>query len=238
MRIVAAIGLMVAAGWCAGCGKAPEETYRETREIRVNGIAEVAASPDRLSVHLGVETLDKDPARAQAQNDERVAALLAVVRKLGVAAEDVQTGNVSLQRKESETKDGPPVFEGYEAMTDVAVLLRDMGKYNSLVREAIAAGVNRVSDLEYGYGDVKDKKREARLLAVRAAKEKAVELAGALGKKIGDPVEIDEEEQLPSSGRGGSGASLFASDEPEISTIAAGRMVFGSEVHVRFELKD
>jgi len=239
MNVVGLAVVLVVAWTCSGCGKKEEE--HQIRDIRVNGLAEVKLVPDMLTVNIGVVTLDKDPLKSQSENDRAVKTILAAAKQLGVAPEDVQTGYVWLGRKESESREGPAVFEGYEAATVVTVVLRDLTKYNALVTEALKAGANRVGGLTFGYLKEEEKWREARMLAIKAAKQKAEDLAGQLGEKLGRPTGIQNEERPPqeqayaaSASTGGAGG--FSPDEG--TTLSAGQMVIRSEVEVTFELKD
>jgi hypothetical protein len=164
-RLSVAVGLAVvlALVWaCSGCGK--REGEDQVRSISVNGLAEIKLVPDMLAVNIGVDTLDKDPLKSQAENDKAVKTILAAAKQLGVASEDVKTGYVSLERKESEFPRGIRVFEGYEAATTITIVLRDLTKYNPLVTEALKAGANRVGGLSFGYLKEDEKRREARML--------------------------------------------------------------------------
>ncbi len=199
MRTIGAMALIAALGWCVGCGGVAGGAAGEKRGIDVNGIGEVEVTPDMLSVHLGVETVDNNPVKAQAENDRRVRALLDITKKLEIPPADVDTGDVSLARHE-EWEYRKPMFLGYFARTDIAVTLRDMSKYGRLVTEALEAGVNNISSLEYDYSKGDEKAKEAQILAVRAARQKAVALAAELGKKIGQPLHISNEESGRSYG--------------------------------------
>jgi uncharacterized protein len=241
MRFLAAVAL-AAAFACVGCGgkaKEKEENYGRSMEITVTGEAQVEAVVDVITVDLGVETIDKDVAAAQAANDRAVRALIAVIEKLGIPAKDVETGTVSLTRRESENRDGVRVFEGYLAGTEISVTLHDVSRYNPLITGALAAGVNRISNVDCGCTTEKAKRSEARVAAVRDARAKAEAMAAALGKKLGDPLEVSEEEPRGLSGSfsysASSSSGVAAEDRP---TLVVGRKFMDTSVRVRFELKD
>ncbi|HUW57795.1 MAG TPA: SIMPL domain-containing protein [Planctomycetota bacterium] len=224
-------------GLCLGCGG--RDVDYGTREISVNGLAEVEVVPDRVTLGLGVDTLDKDPVKSQADNDRSVKAVLAVVKALGVADEDVQTGYVSLARRERETEEGLLVFEGYQASTTLIVRLLDLSKYNALISGAVKAGAGRVQGLSFECSQEAGKRREARLLAIRAAKQKAQELAAELGQKIGRPLSIDQRDEEPYETSYATGG-LFGDEsyDEEGTTMAPGRQIIRSGVSVTFELLD
>ncbi len=238
------VGLAVLAGLLAGCSNTESET---PREITVRGVAEVTIPPDHVSVSTNVVTLDMDLAKAQAENDRRVRDVLAFVKRLGVEADDVSTGYASLQPKERQERDKPPVFEGYEASKSITVKLRDMDKYDELISGILGLGVNRIDGISFKSAEETKKRREARLLAVEAAKEKAEYLAEKLGQKVGKPLWIAEfrkETPLWGGTLGFSNAAVFSRSEApaladtEQRSLAPGSITIRGEVEVCFELVD
>jgi hypothetical protein len=203
----------------------------------VLGLSEIKLAPDMLTVSIGVDTLDKDPLKSQAENDKAVKTILALAKQLGIAPEDVETGCVSLRQKETPDARGVPFLEGYAASTTVTIVLRDLTKYNLLVTGSLKAGANRVGNLSFGCSREQEKRREARLAAITAAKQKAEDLAGQLGQKLGKPTSIEERaEALPVQANT---LAYLSEDSPDQgTTIAAGRMVIRCGVAVTFELKD
>ncbi len=61
-----------------------------------------------------------------------------------------------------------------------------------LVAAALKTGVNRVNGISFQTTELRKHRDQARLLAVRAAKEKAGMMAGALAEKVGRVHEIQE----------------------------------------------
>jgi hypothetical protein len=240
MKRLSVVGLAVAlalAWTCGGCGKKKEKEEPQTRSISVLGLSEIKLAPDMLTVSIGVDTLDKDPLKSQAENDKAVKTILALAKQLGIAPEDVETGCVSLRQKETPDARGVPFLEGYAASTTVTIVLRDLTKYNLLVTGSLKAGANRVGNLSFGCSREQEKRREARLAAITAAKQKAEDLAGQLGQKLGKPTSIEERaEALPVQANT---LAYLSEDSPDQgTTIAAGRMVIRCGVAVTFELKD
>lgn len=226
-----------------GCATVPENAG--LREITVRGVAEVVVPPDFVTVSTRVVTLDKDVRKAQAENDQRVKAVLALVEKLGVEPRDLRTGYVSLRTKERREENKPPVFEGYEAVKNITVVLRDMTKYDELISAMLEAGVNRISSVSFGSSDEIEKRREARLLAIKAAREKAEYLAGQLGQRVGKPLWIAEyRKETPMWGSFATNAAYFYRPEREAKadqkrgTIAPGSSTIRAQVEVSFELAD
>jgi len=186
-----------------------------------------------------------DLRKAQAENDQQVRAVLAAVEKLGVESHDVRTSYASLSRKERREENKPPVFEGYEAVKSITVVLREMSKYDQLIPAVLEAGVNRIGSVSFGSTEEIEKRKEARLLAIKAAREKAEYLASRLGQKVGKPLWIAEyRRETPGWGGLATNAAIFYRAEREAEadtkggTIAPGSTTIRAQVEVSFELVD
>lgn len=100
---------------------------------------------------------------------------------------------------------------------------------------------------EFRTTELRKHKDEARVLAVKAAREKANDLAGELDQKVGIPYSIEE---IPSGGqswnrlgvrRGGGGIQNITMEESgsagSYATIALGQIKISAMVAVSFELE-
>lgn len=235
-RVVACCAIALLAVGCHPPGA------RKPREITVRGVAEVIVPPDFVTVRTSVVTLDKDVEKAQTANDRKVKAVLAFVRGLGVEAKDIRTQYTSLGRKERRERDKPPEFLGYEAANTISVHLRDMAKYDELVAGVIKLGVTRISGIEFGAANETEKRREARLLAITAAREKAEYLAAAVGQSVGKPLWISEVGRrqpgwgMPSWSNAAVAYEPRAEADTEQGTLAPGSKTIRAQVEVSFLL--
>jgi uncharacterized protein YggE len=152
------------------------------QNISVTGDAEVKVVPDRVDMYLGVETRSKDLAAARRHNDELVRAVLAQPAKFRIGPEDVQTDFVQVSIDYE--NDGLTV-KYYVVRKSVNVTLRDITKFEAALTALIDAGATHVHGIEFRSSDLRKHRDEARALAVRAAGEKARDLAAAAGRKAG-----------------------------------------------------
>jgi uncharacterized protein YggE len=221
------------------------------RTVTVTGEAEVRVVPDEVILTLGVETWDKNLGRAKAQNDRIVGQVLALAGEHGVPAEHVQTDYVSIDPRYRDGYYEQRDFIGYFVRKNIVITLRDLSSFEPLLSDALEAGVNYVHGVEFRTTELRKYRDEARALAVEAAREKAVALAGGLDEDVGAPLTIREEQagwwSSYNAWWGGSwsggmsqnviqelgGASYLAD-----STVAPGQIKVSARVSVTFELGD
>jgi hypothetical protein len=221
------------------------------RTVTVTGEAEVRVVPDEVILTLGVETWDKDLGRAKEQNDRIVARVLALAGERGVPAEHVQTDYVSIDPRYKDGYYEERDFVGYFVRKNVVVTLRDLAEFEPLLSDALEAGVNYVHGVEFRTTELREHRDEARELAIKAAQEKAVALAGALGQDVSQPLAIQEEQagwwSSYNAWWGGSwGAGMSQNVIQELggasyladSTVAPGQIKVNARVSVTFELGD
>jgi hypothetical protein len=196
-----------------------------------------------VTLTLGVESRDKDLGVAKANNDRSIKKLLALARNEGVEAKDVQTSAVSMGPEYSDEK--IPKLLGYEVSQVMTITLADLSKYEGLLTDALKAGVNRVNAVSFVVADTKKYREEARLKAVKVAREKALAIAAELGQTVGKPWEVtedanyDAESYLAANTR----QSIEVEGVPEerlpegAPTIAGGEITIRASVRVSFQLE-
>jgi len=218
--------------------------------VSVSGEAEVKVVPDEVVLRLGVETGDRDLSLAKKSNDERVARALAAVQKHEIEKRHVQTDHLSIEpryRGNSELVTDPI---GYVVRKSIVVSVKDITKFEKLLSALLEAGVNHVHGVDFRTTELRRHRDQARLLAIKAAQEKAVALAAALGRKAGKALTINEGSVGWWSGYGswwggrwGQGMSqnvmqnVGGSAVADDSSIALGQITVRASVSVVFALE-
>jgi len=221
---------------CVGCEHRAENVER--RSITVRGTATATLTPDTITVRVAVVTLDKVPAKSQADNNRIVRAALKLARDAGIAEKDVQTEVVSLTPKWQRGYNQPPMLLGYEATNSITFVLRDISKYDPLLSEMVKAGVNDVKSITFTSSKEPETMRQLRRQAVKDARARAEAMASELGVKVGKVYTIAEALVEDDMWSGDSGA-LFADDDADDGpTVALGRLKIATSVEVDFELTD
>ncbi|MGY6632496.1 MAG: SIMPL domain-containing protein [Alkalilacustris sp.] len=151
-------------------------------EITVSAEGRATVAPDMATLRLGVrERAETAQAALQATSDA-TAALLEVLSGAGVAGDDIQTSELSLQPVWRGDRDGQEITpQQFEAANTVTVQLRDLDAVGEVVSAAVAAGANRFEGLSFGVTDMDDALDRARRAAVAEALRRGVLLAEAAG---------------------------------------------------------
>jgi uncharacterized protein YggE len=241
---VTVLASLLLAGWTAIQPASPAEP----RQITVSGDAEVRVVPDEVILTLGVETDDMDLLVAKAENDRRMARILAMAEEHGIETKHIQTEYISIEPR-YESSYEKRVFLGYFVRKTIALTLREIDDFESLLSDVLTGGATHVHGIQFRTTALREHKDRARALAVEAAGEKAAAMAGALGQRIGEPVSIQEDQTgwwSPYGGWWGSswGSSMAqnviqnaAGDSPTIDgTLAPGQISVYARVTVSFAL--
>jgi uncharacterized protein len=178
----------------AAAQTAPPQDRAEPRLVTVTGEAVVNVVPDEVVLTLGVESSDKQLRRAKSLNDERVKQVLAAAERLGIPAKDIQTDHISIEpryRDNYEQRD----FVGYFVRQTIEITLKDISQFENLLTDVLDAGANYVHGIQFRTSELRKHKDEARALAIKAAREKAVALAHELDQNVGKPYSIREDQE-------------------------------------------
>lgn len=169
-------------------GTAEEKPAPKT--VRVVGTSEVKVVPDRAIIQLGVESQSSSARLAKQAEDAVARRILGSLRGNGVDEKDIQTTWLSLEPQTYYHKGVRTTY--FVASQTLSVTLRDLEKLDGVLESLIKAGGNRIESITYETSDLRKYRDQARDLAVKAAREKAVALAQALGQGIGKAESIDE----------------------------------------------
>ena len=216
-----------------------EEDFDMPRLITVVGTGEVKVVPDEVNLTVGVQTKDLSLQVAKKNNDDIVRKIFEVVKRHKIENKNVQTSRINIypeyQRRNRELDEQ---FMGYRIDNTVSIKLTEIDKFEDLLSDLVQSKVNRVQGISFNSSELLKHKAEARLKAVREAKEKAKALAKELGQDIGKPFSISEENITPrpymmkSMAFDGGGARGESG-----GTFAPGEIKITANVTVSFELK-
>ena len=160
--------------------------------VSVTGTARVRTSPDRFSFTVGVQTQAQSVEPAVNENNTRVAAVVAALKKGGATSEEIQTSGFSIYPQQDYTQGQPPRLVGYQVSNNITVTKKQIGEAGKLLQAAIAAGVNTSSGLSFSVADPTRGRDQGLRAAFDDARSKATLLASAAGRALGPALAITE----------------------------------------------
>lgn len=162
------------------------------RVISVTGSADVMVVADEAVFTLAVETTNMDIMKAKSENDVSIKKIKTMAQELKIEAKYVVTDYISVNPKYTYTNDGENIFKGYIIHRGLVITLKDLSKFDELFTRILDSGANYIQNVQFKTTELRKYKDEARALAIKAAKEKAVALAKELGQTIGKANMIQE----------------------------------------------
>ena len=88
--------------------------------------------------------------------------------------------------------DGVIQIHKFSANQTIYICIKDLSKYTSIVDGLLELGVTSISSPQFRNTNIRKYKDEARVKAIKAAKEKAMLLSEALGQGVGRAYQINE----------------------------------------------
>ena len=162
------------------------------RTINTSGEAVVFVVPDEVIVNVGVETFDPQLDRTKDANDQASQRLLAAIKEMKVEEKNIQTANLEIDVRYKDSSRPSFGIDGYYARRAYAITLKDVKQFEKLVDTCLKNGANRLMGFDYRSKELRKHRDQARAMAIKAAKEKAVALSGELGCTVGQPRTINE----------------------------------------------
>eukprot|EP00026_Physarum_polycephalum_P013037 Phypoly_transcript_13398.p1 GENE.Phypoly_transcript_13398~~Phypoly_transcript_13398.p1 ORF type:complete len:198 (+),score=20.08 Phypoly_transcript_13398:181-774(+) len=164
--------------------------------ISVSGEGHVSTLPDECSISFGIEIFNESLESAQAQSESLSQQLIKVVKELGIQDQHLHTDQVRLTiERDFHNKlheHGKGVVVGFTLRRAFNAVLRNLTQVEKFVSTITQNGANEINSINFRSSKVKELKDQARIKAVRAAKEKAELYASELGVKVGKPLQVSE----------------------------------------------
>ena len=161
--------------------------------ITVSGVGQVSVAPDVADVLVGVVVQRPTVAQAQSAAADSMGAVVAAIKKDGVADKDIVTVNLSLSPVyDYSSGGGAPRLVGHQFVNTVRVTVRAIGSVASVIDDAVAAGATTIGGITFRLDDPKTVQAQARGLAMADARSKADALTAAAGVSIKGVAAISE----------------------------------------------
>lgn len=160
--------------------------------LDITATGETTRVPDVATIRAGVVTQNASASAALSENADRMARVLAALKRAGVAQRDIATSNVGLQPQYRYGENVPPVITGYQASNTVSVRFRDVAKSGAILDALVKEGSNQIDGPNLAIDKPDAALDEARTDAVKRARARAELYAKAAGMTVVRIVSIAE----------------------------------------------
>ncbi|MBI4433643.1 SIMPL domain-containing protein [Candidatus Uhrbacteria bacterium] len=154
------------------------------RELTVSGMGKMRGIPDMAVVTAGMTVQGGDVRTVQGEVNKKTAALIAAVKRVGVAAEDIQTEQFSINPRYVYAEKMPPSISGYEASQSITVQIRKLEQVNAVLDAMGNAGATNIANLRFTIDHPEELLAQARARAIADARAKASVIANDLRVRL------------------------------------------------------
>ena len=190
-QFLSLIAILAAATTALAQSPTPRD-FAVPETVSVAGTGRATLTPDRFSFTVGVQTVAPTVDEAGNENNRRIDAVVAALKKAGAQDKDIQTSNFNIWPQQDYQEGRLPRILGYQASNNVSVRSEKIGDAGRLLGVAINAGVNTSSGLNFEVSNPARGREQGMRAAFEDAKAKATLLAQAAGRSIGRAITISE----------------------------------------------
>jgi uncharacterized protein YggE len=187
--------------------------------IWVSGSGEISATPDIVTLRLGIVSQEASVEEAQTKAATAMADVMTALADNGVDQKDIQTGSFSInQRSRWDDQTQTEVVTGYQVTNMVTVKIRVLVvesytlnvKAGRIIDAVAQAGgdLTRINSISFSVEDPTTYYQQAREKAMIDAQNKAEQLAGLAGITLGEPTYVAEGTQTSPVYTSSSGITL------------------------------
>jgi len=152
--------------------------------IVVNGECEVRTTPDILFLSLGISETGFEVAGARDSVERRSRKLIHILKEIGIAQQDITAAQLQITPHYN-WNNSAQIYAGTEVYRIVEVTLRDLSRYDDLIRSIVDARVARIQSTSLSSSEEKKLREEALRGAINDGMEKARIMVAHLPEQLG-----------------------------------------------------
>lgn len=168
--------------------------------ISVQGLGKVTIKPDEAIIRFGVQTEEKYLEKAYKKNTERTNAVIETVKALGIKDEDIKTSSYNITpiyQRDEKGYQVPGKPASFRVSQSLQVKMRDLPKVGEIIDKVVSSGTNTFSGINFTLSNIEEVQEEAKVKAVKDAREKALILTKNLGVKTGRILRVNTSSPQP-----------------------------------------
>lgn len=164
------------------------------RKVTVVGTAVIKVVPDEMNWTVQVSVNDATLAAAKVRHDVSLDAALKLIKGLGDAVKDLQTGGIRFDKNTYYGNDEEARKHPFSCSTQFTFTLTDFNKYGAIADALAKLDGLQVQSVDYASSQEETTRRDALKKALLNAHDIASDLATTAGCYIDKPLEISEGE--------------------------------------------
>ncbi len=158
--------------------------------IEVTGTASREVIPDKIfiSIILSDKVIDNEKYTIQEQEDKLKKALTKI---------NIDLSNLFLSDATSEITKNKKKETGFKVTKEFTLQVKNSDEVSKVFKELYTINIKESSIFKTESSKIDSLRKEVRISAIKAAKDKAEYLLAAIGEQIDKPIEIREQEDIP-----------------------------------------
>lgn len=175
--------LLPAAVWA---GELPQRPF-----VSVHAQGTVSVAPDMYTLSVSIQRTEQVTETAKHEVDAVSGKVIALAREAGIADKDITASQVLIS-PDYRYENGKQIYKGTRVTRSINLILRDIGKYPTLVDGLAKTGLTQLQGVQPGRSDAEALTRKALAQAVQKAEADAAALAQAAHAQLGSVFSLEE----------------------------------------------
>jgi hypothetical protein len=195
---------------------------KEERTLAVSARAVLDVRPDEASIDFTFSSTDKKMTRSHAANTYKIDRFVKALGAAGVAIGDVIYGAVSYAPDWVYENNKPPRVVTYTSTAQLEVKTREFSRIPAIIDAAVDSGLSSMGSTRFYSTRLPELKKQVRDMALKAAREKAEQLAQGLDIGLGPAISVSEGGAFAGPAGGFAGQSFwpYGWGESNISNVS------------------
>lgn len=163
----------------------------EPNTIAVSGMAEQEVAPDMAYIDVGINVRADDAETARTQEAQIASQIRRALLGLAITDNDLQNTSYYLYQEYKVDRDGVRTADKYVLDSSIKVTVKDLDKLSQVIDNVVEAGATNISNITYALSTQNIIQRQLLATAVENARDKAVVVANAGSRTLGNMLSAD-----------------------------------------------
>lgn len=163
----------------------------EPNTIAVSGMAEQEVAPDMAYIDVGINVRADDAETARTQEAQIASQIRRALLGLAITDNDLQNTSYYLYQEYKVDRNGVRTADKYVLDSSIKVTVKDLDKLSQVIDNVVKAGATNISNITYALSTQNIIQRQLLATAVENARDKAVVVASAGSRTLGNMLSAD-----------------------------------------------